>query len=956
MDNSTLTHVFNSNEALVEELFAQYQKDPNSVTPEWRAYFQGYNEGFDAATQITDSAPQLEALLAKLGTQPTNNGAAAAPVVTTTTSPSFATEQKAMRLVQGYKQFGHLKAKLDPLGRPRRPSANLELNNFGITDNDLKQVTHAGVELGIDSTTLGNLVQKLEERFCGSFGVEFEHMPQPHEREWLYNRMDGIRKSVDRDTQTSIYKELVNADALEKTLATKYIGKKRFSIEGSDAQIPALESFIDAAAKLGAKEFCFGMAHRGRLTILVQVVKRPLEQLMAEFEGYPSENFKGDGDVKYHGGYDADRTTRSGLPVHVSMSFNPSHLEFVDSVTIGEARAKQLRFHDGDKSKVIPILLHGDAAVSGQGCVYETAQMMSLRGYDVGGSIHIVANNQVGFTTNPYDARTSEYPTDVAKVSGSPIFHVNGEDFEAVNNILSLAAEYRQTFFKDVYINIVCFRRHGHNEGDEPTFTQPAMYKIVKTKPSPYETYRERLVGLNSGFNTEELNKVYTDARAAMNVVYDKVKNEHIMVEPRNPSRGWESFIKNARETELLKPIKTGVSHASLKSAANAICNVSTDIHVHSKIQQIVVAARRDMADEKSAIDWGMAEMMAYATLLQQGFSVRVSGQDCGRGTFAHRHAALVDVETDEHHFPLDALAKANHANFDVIDSFLSETAVMGFEYGYAARHEKSLTIWEAQFGDFANGAQVIIDNFIVSGETKWAQPQGLVLLLPHGAEGQGPEHSSARIERFLQMCGQGNMTVCYLTSAANLFHVLRRQVVRDFRKPLVIMSPKSYLRNPRVATNFAELEKSQFNEIFDDEVKDSSGIKTVVMCAGKLAIELLDARENKIYTDASKSVALVRIDQIYPLASDKLVSILKRYKNAEQFVWAQEEPKNMGAYLHLKAGLESCLRDAGIKHSLQYRGRCARASQAVGFDKIHLKEQETLINAVFTKKDSIEI
>lgn len=946
-----------ANLAYVEEMFLRYQANPNSVDAEWRGYFQGFHEGFDIASHLAENSSSLQDVLSRIGSTNGNGYAAHATAEYSqgAQASDAAFESRVTELIVAYRRYGHLRAKLDPLGRPRRKFTGLELENFGLTQNDLTRDTHAGVAFGFSSNRLSGLIAELESRFCGTVGVEFEHVTNPEERRWLYEKFYGIYNGVNNETRRSLYTELARADAVEKTIATKYIGKKRFSIEGADAQIPALESFMDKAAALGAKEFSLAMAHRGRLTILVEVVKKPLQQLFAEFEGYPNLELTGDGDVKYHGGYESQRTTRSGAPIHVSLSFNPSHLEFVDCVVVGETRAKQDRYHESNRDAVIPIVLHGDAAVSGQGVVYETVQMMRLRGYDVGGTIHIVANNQLGFTTNPYDSRSGDYCTDVAKVVNAPVFHVNADDIDALHNIMELSAEYRLKFHKDIFVDIVCFRRHGHNETDEPNYTQPMMYKLIRQKPSPYEGYLKHLTSLSSAFDESSLLKVYSDAKAEMNATFDRVKAEHTKIELRKWQRAWEN-LRMGTEQDLLAPVKTSVEQGKLKALAATISEVDASFHPHPKIAQSVINPRKEMAEGKRPLDWGMAELLAYATLLDEGKSVRLAGQDSGRGTFSHRHAALVDTESDARVYPTANAAKQG-ALFEVVDSLLSETAAMGYEYGYAVRHEKALVLWEAQFGDFVNGAQVIIDQFVVSGETKWAQSQGLVLLLPHGFEGMGPEHSSARPERFLQMAAQGNIQVCYLTSASNLFHALRRQVVRDFRKPLVIMTPKSFIRNPRVFATFEDLSNGEFQEILDDNRhKDGKKITQVVLCAGKIAVELMDAAEKSDFAQSGSEIAFLRLEQLYPFAEKKIAALLKKYKGAKNFIWVQEEPKNMGPYPAVASKLAAALKAAGIDKPLHFGGRSERASPSVGLEKQHLIEQEKLIQAVFDKKEGFEI
>jgi 2-oxoglutarate dehydrogenase E1 component len=780
---------------------------------------------------------------------------------------------------------------------------------------------------------LSQLITELETRFAGTVGAEIEHIDNTDERTWLRKEFSHIYNPVDSSIQKHLYTELARADALEKTIATKYIGKKRFSIEGADAQIPALESFLEESAKLGSQEFVVGMAHRGRLTILVNVIGKPLENMMTEWEGYPHPGLRGDGDVKYHGGYESLRTTRTGQNIRISMPFNPSHLEYVGAVAIGETRARQDAYYNSDKNAVVPLLLHGDAAVAGQGVVFETAQMMSLNGYNVGGTIHIVANNQVGFTTDPSDSRSSQYCTDVAKVTGSPVFHVNADDVETLHNVMVLSARYRNLFKKDIYIDIVCFRRYGHNESDEPTFTQPLLYKLIKDKPSPYEQYMQRLI--SQGFKEEDLKDIYNNFKSEMTACYDTVKSSHKKIERFLPLREF-SKITFATEKEMLAPLNSKLKEKELATLAHALYTIPSSFNVNSKLSRIIVQDRKDMAEGTKRLDWGMAELLAYATLLSQGYSVRLVGEDAQRGTFSHRHVTLVDAQTGE-----------------IINSLLSEEAAMAYEYGYAISHAKSLVLWEGQFGDFANGAQVVIDQFIAAGESKWSQTQNLVLLLPHGYEGQGPEHSSGRLERFLQLCAQGNMQVACFTHANQLFHALRRQVLRPFRKPLVIMTPKSFLRHARVTTTLEELATSHYEEILDDPRHvNPTQVKRLVFCMGKMSLDLLDFAEK----EGHKHTAIVRIEQFYPFALDKCVKILNTYKHAQNIYWVQEEPANMGAWGFLHHELSQAIKKAHQQTPLHYIGRSRRASPAVGLEKLHLVEQEKIIKAAFEYEGEFEV
>ena len=954
--------IFSANSGYVDEVFARYQSNPESVSAEWRAYFEGFREGFGTAAKIAEHAPGLNEVLGTLGNRggtTTTKTSSPAPEQFQSQTTDLSFQLKAAALVDAYRKFGFLQAHTNPLPVPVVKHASVSLSAVGLSESDLQNKTFAGTLVGLQAgISLAELVAALEQRFCGSVGAEIEHVANPEERTWLRDRFARIYEAVPAQTRKSIYTELAKADALEKTIHTKFIGKKRFSIEGADAQIPAIETVIDVCAAAGAQEFSLAMAHRGRLNVLIHVAGKPLPDLFAEFDGYPSENLAGDGDVKYHGGFECVRNSRSGTSVRVALSCNPSHLEFVGSVASGETRARQVNYHKGDLNSVVPIVLHGDAAFAGQGTVYETIQMMSLQGYAVGGTIHIVANNQVGFTTNPKDARSSTSCTDVAKVVDAPVFHVNADDLDALHNVMTLAAQYRNQFHKDVVVDLVCFRRHGHNETDEPRFTQPLLYKMIEEKPAPYEHYAKVLGAANA--LAQELAEIYTSERARMNAVFDEVRASHHAIQAMPRMRDLEALRKHVSAPEMLTalpPELSKVSAGKLRELGATLANVPSNFTVNSKLARIILGERKDMVEEKKRIDWGMGELLAYATLLNQGFSIRLAGQDARRGTFSHRHGTLVDAETGARYTSLENCAQ-NGAKIEIIDSLLSETAAMGFEYGYAVQHAKALVLWEGQFGDFSNGAQVIIDQFLAAGESKWSQTQGLVLLLPHGYEGQGPEHSSARMERFLQLAAQGNMQVCAFSNVRSLFHALRRQVLRDYRKPLVIFTPKSFLRNPRASTSFEELERSGFEELLDDtrESLVPAKVKRVVFCSGKFCIDLLDASEKEEYKQAASNTAVVRLEQIYPFAANKVLALLKKYSNAKSVVWAQEEPRNMGAASFVFPKFAELVNQAGLKAPLQYVGRCERASPAVGLEKVHIAEQEKLVSAAFLRDEAFEV
>lgn len=945
--------VFQNNVGYVEEMFARYNSDPSSVGIEWRSYFDGFNEGFLTASSLSNDISHFDELLKNIkesSVKKDNYNDTA-----TISADTIAFEYKVAAYVQAWKTHGHLQANTNPLlVNQVKKVLTLLPETYGIAKSDSNRKTFAGLLLGLNVLTFEELTKELEKRFAGVVGAEIEHIECPEERSWLHAEFAKIYNPISKDTQKSIYTELARADSLEKTIATKYIGKKRFSIEGADAQYPAVESYLDECAKFDTEECSVAIAHRGRLNFLVNVIGKPLERLFTEFEGYPHKELKGDCDVKYHYGYESERKTRSGKKMILSMPFNPSHLEYVGCVAMGDTRARQSIYYQGDSTKVASIVLHGDAAFSGQGIVFENVQMMNLPGYQIGGTLHIVANNQIGFTTDPKDSRSSTYCTDIAKVTGSPVFHVNADHLDVVHNLMIIAANYRVKFKKDFYVDLVCFRRHGHNETDEPSFTQPLLYKIIKDKLAPYDEYAKYLTSTHN-FLEADLKEIYNNFRSEMNSVYDKVKNEHLLIEQFSPLRE-AAELKIANEKEMLNPSKTQLPLTKIKELAIKICNLPEGFTPNPKLGRIVVAERKDMAEGNKKLDWGMAELLAYASLLDEGFSIRLAGEDAQRGTFSHRHITLIDFENGNPFTPISLCSNKN-SKIEVINTLLSEEAAMGFEYGYAVRQVKGLTLWEGQFGDFANGAQVIIDQFIAAGETKWAQTQGLVLLLPHGMEGQGAEHSSARLERFLQLCANANMQVCYFTNASQIYHALRRQVLRNFRKPLILMTPKSFLRSPRASTTLEELASGHFEEILDDpRMSKTSKVERVLFCCGKISLDLFDALEKDEFKNKAETVAIIRIEQLYPFHSEKAVNILMRYKNLKTIAWVQEEPANMGAWSFIKSELELVIQNSSYSIPLSYFGRSRRATPAVGLEKLHFIEQESVIKAALDAVKSVEV
>ncbi|HUP58163.1 MAG TPA: 2-oxoglutarate dehydrogenase E1 component, partial [Bdellovibrionota bacterium] len=793
------------NAEYIEELFARYLEDPSSIDPSWRYFFEG----------LELAGPAAEALQNGNG-HALPNGAAAKPQLSTANVNDLTAEARVAELIQAYRELGRLLAAIDPLSAPPASHPLLELSRFELSNSDLSKTFNAGKLIGAGPSKLSDIIARLRETYCGSIGVEFTHIQDPAEREWLQRRMETSRNREDLDVETrkQILKRLTQSESFEKFLHTRYVAQKRFSIEGGESLIPALDCMIEVGAELGAKEFVMGMAHRGRLNVLTNIFGKKPEFILTEFEGaYKADTSLGEGDVKYHMGYSADHTTRLGKQVHLSLGYNPSHLEFINSVIVGISRAKQTYLSDTDRSSVIPIQIHGDAAFAGQGVCYETLNLSQLGGYATGGSLHVVINNQVGFTTSPKDARSTTYSTDLAKMLETPIFHVNGDDPEAIWFVSKLAIEYRQKFKKDVFIDLVCYRRHGHNEGDEPAYTQPILYKKIKSHPTTRELYAKKLTatgvageGEAQGYLDGEMQRL-TEAQA------------RTKAEPPQPfvsafEGRWKGF-RRPNEDDLTRTYDTTVQEKTLRDIAERINLVPPGFHLHPKLARFFDTRLKAVRDG-TGIDWGCAEALAYASLLNEGYPVRLSGQDAERGTFSHRHSVLNDFETGETYVPLNQI-RPGQAQYEVHNSHLSETAVMGFEYGYSLADPLTLVIWEAQFGDFANGAQVIIDQFLASSESKWHRMSGLTLLLPHGYEGQGPEHSSARLERFLQLAGKNNLTVCNFTTPAQLFHAFRRQVKRPFRKPLVIMSPKSLLRHPSVVSSLDELARGSFQEALDD-------------------------------------------------------------------------------------------------------------------------------------------
>jgi 2-oxoglutarate dehydrogenase E1 component len=916
------------NAEYIDELYALYLLDPTSIDPSWRYLFEGME--LTPTSTETNSGPSQASLPAPAPTP--------APVV------DFGAEAHVAELIAAYRDMGSLLAQMDPLSAPPASHPRLELSRFGLSQGDLNRSFGAGRLIGLGAARLSEILQALRETYCGSIGVEFTHIQDLQERDWLQMKMESShnREALDPETKKFILKRLTESETFERFLHTRYVAQKRFSVEGAEGLIPTLDCILEVGGELGAEEFVLGMAHRGRLNVLTHIFGKKPEYIFTEFEGqYTADTSLGEGDVKYHKGFSSDFTTRLGKNLHLSLASNPSHLEFVNPVIEGIARAKQFQRNDSQRTKVIPVTIHGDAAFAGQGVCYETLNLSQLDGYKTGGTIHIIINNQVGFTTSPNDARSTSYCTDLAKMLGVPIFHVNGDDPEALWYIAKLSVEYRQKFKKDVFIDLICYRKHGHNEGDEPSFTQPVLYKKIKNHPSPREVYAATLLK-NHVVTQEAATQLIESVTSTLMAAQIKTKNEV----PQPYVSVFEGYWKNLRrpqESDLFQTVDTAVSEKILKDLATRINTIPKSFHLHPKLARFFEARQKAVIEGKG-IDWGNAEALAFTSLLAEQHPVRLSGQDAERGTFTHRHSVLNDFETGEKYVPFNHL-QVKQAQYEVHNSHLSETGVLGFEFGYSLAEPNTLVIWEAQFGDFANSAQVIIDQFIATSESKWQRMTGLTLLLPHGFEGQGPEHSSARLERFLQLAGKNNMIICNFTSPAQIFHGLRRQLKWSFRKPMIIMSPKSLLRHPQAVSDLRELSDGKFHEILDDpgfenlkNAQSAQSVRKVLLCSGKIFYDLLTHRNAKKILD----VAIIRLEQIYPWPAERFAEILKRYKNAKQLVWVQEEPRNMGAWSFVFQTLS-----AG-QQSIEYIGRDLCAAPAVGSHKLHEQEQEEIIQKAF--------
>ena len=1001
MDLSSLLTGENAN--YIDALYLQWQEDHSSVSTEWSALFQEWDEEEDIAI-----APiHKRSIFA--GTTQSN-------------SKEIAYRQaRIAQLINAYRVRGHTEAQIDPLGRKViEPHPELRLDYYGLTEDDLDSPVSGHGVFGVDEiTTPREIIKRMRKAYCGGFGVEFMNINDPKKKKWLEERIETLQDSriLSLKDQKDMLRNLSDAENFEQFLHRRYQYTKRFSLEGAEPLIPLLAIILDGVEKKGAERVMIGMAHRGRLNVLANICNKPVQYILNEFDDEVSDSFDISGDVKYHLGYSNDYTTSSNKTIRVTMAFNPSHLEAVNPVVLGRTRARQDEIGEGSEKKVVPLLIHGDAAIAGQGLVAEILQMSGLDGYKTGGTIHVVTNNQIGFTTSPIDARTTPYCTDVARMLAVPIFHVNGENIEAVAAVAKIAAEWRQTFHQDVFIDMYCFRKWGHNEGDEPSFTQPLLYEDIRKHPSAKEIYSKNIIDRGS-LTKEEVDAIVADSALRLQRCMEETLSfeDYTSAGVTELKKRWKDFSNKLAEVD------TRVSKEDLCSVLSTLNQSPTEVTIHRKVQR-VLNNRLAMLDGTNPVDWALAEQAAYATLVQDGYRVRLSGQDVGRGTFSHRHAVLIDINNGKEYVPLAhlssksevsadvragpaarlAASKANitlssvegtgrngrvlssdvlrdaenqAAPFEVYNSLLSEYAVLGFEHGYSLDCPEGLIIWEAQFGDFANGGQIIIDNFIMATEQKWNRFSGLVMLLPHGYAGQGPEHSSARLERFLQLCAEDNVTVANISTPANFFHLMRRQMLRKVRKPLVVMSPKSLLRHPKCISTLEDLTDGHFQKVIAEEVKDPSVVKNIVFCSGKVYYEILEHREMIALYQSSEDEAdrtkvqnfckkygstnlfarleagekidssrtmVTRVEQLYPFPEEEIREILSQF-NAPKITWCQEEPRNMGAWPMIDEWLCEML-DGGYP---DYIGRSRSASPATGSSKIHKAEQSAIIDAVF--------
>ena len=958
MDTSLLT---GANMTFVAELYSIYLNDPERVDPSWSAFFTEL--GDDASTLFEELngpswATNYNCIIDTenntsntIVADNTLNGQAMSvqPDLLSKTADSI----HALQLIRAYRARGHQIAQLDPLGlQPKEPHPELEPATHGFQEADMEREVFLGGVMEMEQASVNEILRLLKDTYCNTIGVELTHIQDPEQKHWLQKRIESGKNQTDfsKEGKKAILERLTEAEGFERFLGTKYTGTKRFGLDGAEASVPAIEQILKVGGKMGLEQVVLGMAHRGRLNVLVNVMHKPFTAIFSEFQGNSPnpDDVEGSGDVKYHLGTSADREF-DGNVVHLSLTANPSHLEVVDPVVLGKVRAKQEQLGDKDRKKVLGLLLHGDAAFAGQGVIAECFGFSQIEGYTTGGTIHFVINNQIGFTTTPQYSRSGLYCTDIAKMVEAPIFHVNGDDPEAVVHCARIATEFRQEFGVDVVLDLVCYRRYGHNEGDEPKFTQPIMYDKISSHPTARTIYADKLV--------DEGLLPRSEADAQMDEFLKVMDDDFSSASSYRPNKAdwfegaWKGLDQMAGIEEYQEH-ETGVSDELLREVGLAITKNPESFDLNSKIKR-QLKTKKSSIETGEGVDWSTAESLAFGTLLIESAPIRLSGQDCRRGTFSQRHASLVDQKTEEHYVPLNNI-RPDQAFFEVIDSPLSELSIVGFEYGYSLAEPHALVLWEAQFGDFSNGAQMILDQFVSSGETKWLRLSGLVLLLPHGYEGQGPEHSSARFERYLQMCGEDNWQVCNLTTPANYFHALRRQVRRDFRKPLVVMTPKSLLRHKMCVSPLSDMNSaSQFQRVIGEthKIAAPSKVRRIILCTGKIYYDLLQTRLDQNIND----VALVRIEQLYPWPQTTLADVIKKYINAE-LVWCQEEPANMGCWTFVDRRIEYVLESCNIKAKRPvYAGRSPSASPATGLMKTHLNEQKQIINwALSTPLDEI--
>ncbi|GJM32365.1 MAG: 2-oxoglutarate dehydrogenase subunit E1 [Saprospiraceae bacterium] len=916
---SDYSFIANAHPSFIDSMYEKFQVNPEQIEESWRTFFSGFD-------------------FAHANNGHSSNGA-------TAVAPSVK-EFQVYSLIKAFRNRGHLLSTTNPI-RPRRDrSPNLNLEDFGLSEVDLDSRFAVGREVEMENATLREIISHMRKVYCGNIGFDYQHIDNREQRRWIRTRIERHHPDnaydIPLEKKRRILEKLIGSVVFEEFLGKKYIGQKRFSLEGGETTIVALDGIINLAAEMNVEEIIFGMAHRGRLNVLANIMGKTYSQIFNEFEGIANPNLSfGDGDVKYHLGFSSQVETPSGKTVHLKLAPNPSHLESVDPVVEGFSRAKADILYNSDYDRILPILIHGDAAVAGQGVVYETVQMSKLEGYYTGGTVHFVINNQIGFTTNFDDARSSTYCTGAANMVQAPVFHVNGDDPEAVLFVVELAMQYRQEFNSDVFIDMVCYRKHGHNEADDPQFTQPGMYEIIKNHKNPREIYSERLVARGDVEKdlADEMENVFW---GFLQERLDDVKEKPLDYEYQAPEEAWRKLKKTTDPADFETSPPTGIEKKQRDKIIKHLMTLPKGFNHLKKVNRLLTSKQKLLDDNK--LDWAMAELLAYGSILLDGRDVRMSGQDVRRGTFSHRHAVLTDTETQEEFNRLDNMDKGQ-GKFRIFNSLLSEFAVLGFEYGYSLATPDSLVIWEAQFGDFYNGAQTIVDQYITAAETKWQRMSGLVMLLPHGYEGQGPEHSSARLERFLQACANFNMTVANVTTPANFFHLLRRQLERPFRKPLVVMSPKSLLRHPEVVSELEEFEKGKaFQELIDDSMvgpRSGNKVKRLILCTGKVYYDLLDRKKKEERDD----IALARVEQLYPLPVDQIKKLLKKYAKAKVY-WVQEEPSNMGSWQYIKAAFLNKKLNLGVE--ITRISRKSSASPATGYKKAHDEQQERIVNLAF--------